>query len=84
MDFVTQLPQALLWHDAVWVIVDRLTKSTKFLGCADDLHPGGILQVIHTDDYQVAWSVSIHSIKSGSQVYGSFLEEFPKESWGHS
>ena len=28
-------------------------------------------------DCLVAWSVSIHSIKSGSQVYGSFLEEFP-------
>ena len=28
MDFVTHLPQK---HDAVWVIVDRLTKSAHFL-----------------------------------------------------
>ena len=27
-------------------------------------------------DCPVTWSVSVHSIKSGSQVYGSFLEEF--------
>ena len=29
-------------------------------------------------DFSVAWSVSIHSIRSGSQVYNSFLEEFPE------
>ena len=29
-------------------------------------------------DSLVTWSASIHSIESGSQVYGSFLEEFPK------
>ena len=31
MDFVTHLPRTLRKHDAVWVIVDRLTKSTHFL-----------------------------------------------------
>ena len=31
MDFVTHLPQTSQGHDAVWVIVDRLTKSTHFL-----------------------------------------------------
>ena len=31
MDFVTHLPRTLQGHDAVWVIVDRLTKSTHFL-----------------------------------------------------
>ena len=37
-------------HEAVWVIVDQLTKSAHFLvvrmtftGCANDLHTGGIL-----------------------------------------
>ena len=27
-------------------------------------------------DCTVAWSVSLHSIRSGSHVYGSLLEEF--------
>ena len=31
MDFVTHLPQTSRKHDAMWVIVDRLTKSTDFL-----------------------------------------------------
>ena len=31
MDLVTHLPQTPRRHDAVWVIVDRLTKSAHFL-----------------------------------------------------
>ena len=31
MDFVTHLPQTPRRHDAVWVIVDRFTKSAYFL-----------------------------------------------------
>ena len=31
MDFVTHLPRTTRKHDAVWVIVDQLTKSTHFL-----------------------------------------------------
>ena len=31
MDFVTHLPRTSWRHDAVWVIVDRLTKSAHFL-----------------------------------------------------
>ena len=31
MDLVTHLPQTLRWHDAVWVIVDQLTKLAHLL-----------------------------------------------------
>ena len=31
MDFVTHFPRTSLKHDAVWVIVDRLTKPAHFL-----------------------------------------------------
>ena len=31
MDFVTHFPWIQKGHDAVWVIMDRLTKSTHFL-----------------------------------------------------
>ena len=31
MDFVTHLPRTLRKHETVWVIVERLTKSTHFL-----------------------------------------------------
>ncbi|KAJ9538923.1 hypothetical protein OSB04_031656 [Centaurea solstitialis] len=31
MDFITKLPGMLRGHDAIWVIVDRLTKSAHFM-----------------------------------------------------
>ena len=31
MNFVTGLPRSQKGHDAIWVIVDKLTKSTHFL-----------------------------------------------------
>nr|GFB50886.1 retrotransposon protein, putative, Ty3-gypsy subclass [Tanacetum cinerariifolium] len=31
MDFVTELPLTQRRHDAIWVVVDRLTKSARFL-----------------------------------------------------
>ena len=31
MDFVTHLPRTFRGHDTIWVIVDRLTKSSHFL-----------------------------------------------------
>ena len=31
MDLVTHFPRTLQAHDAIWVIVDRLTESTHFL-----------------------------------------------------
>ena len=31
MDFVTNLPRSSKGNDAIWVIVDRLTKSAHFL-----------------------------------------------------
>ena len=31
MDFVTRLSRSQCGHDAIWVVVDRLTKSAHFL-----------------------------------------------------
>ncbi|GKC15349.1 putative reverse transcriptase domain-containing protein [Tanacetum coccineum] len=36
MDFVTKLPRTSCWHDIIWVIVDRLTKSAHFLPMWED------------------------------------------------
>ena len=49
-----------------------------FSSCVDDLHIGGILQVIHTRDCSIPWCASLYRIRLGSQVYESLLEEFPK------
>ncbi|GJW83387.1 putative reverse transcriptase domain-containing protein [Tanacetum coccineum] len=36
MDFITKLPRSSSGHDAIWVIVDRLTKSVHFLVIRED------------------------------------------------
>ncbi|GKD79389.1 putative reverse transcriptase domain-containing protein [Tanacetum coccineum] len=36
MDFVTKLPRTSSGHDAIWVIIDRLTKSAHFLPMCED------------------------------------------------
>ncbi|GKD62543.1 putative reverse transcriptase domain-containing protein, partial [Tanacetum coccineum] len=36
MDFVTKLPRTSSGHDTIWVIVDRLTKSARFLPIHED------------------------------------------------
>ena len=45
-------------------------------GCVDDIHAGGILQVVYARDCSVTWSANLYSIGPGSQVYSSFLGEF--------
>ena len=49
--------------------------------CADELHVGGILQVVYTRDCPITWSASLYSIRPGSQVYDSFLGEFQPSHW---
>ena len=34
-----------------------------FFGCADNLHTGGILQVIHTRDCPITWIASLYRIR---------------------
>ncbi|GKD16099.1 putative reverse transcriptase domain-containing protein [Tanacetum coccineum] len=36
MDFVMKFPRTSSGHDLIWVIVDRLTKSTHFLSMRED------------------------------------------------
>ena len=62
MDFVTHLPRTQQKHDAVWVIVDQLTKSAHFLAVRMTFAFLEILSVIHSRDSQATWSTSIHSV----------------------
>ena len=78
MDFMTHLPWTSLKHDAVWVIVDWLTNSAHFLAVQMTIHTGGILLVVYSRDCPATWSTNVHSIRQGTQVYDTLLEEFLK------
>ena len=51
---------------------------STFSSCADDLHTGGILPVVHKRNRPTTWSASIHSVGQRPEVYGALLEELPK------
>ena len=45
MDLVTKLPKTSRGHDSIWVIVDRLTKSTHFLPIHEDYKIDKLAQI---------------------------------------
>nr|GEX72223.1 reverse transcriptase domain-containing protein [Tanacetum cinerariifolium] len=45
MDFVTKLPRTSSGHDTIWVIMDRLTKSTYFLPMRKDYKMGRLARL---------------------------------------
>ena len=77
MDLVTHFPRTPRRHDAVWVIVDRLTKSAHFLAvwmtftfvefC--QLYIQGIIQV---------HGVLVSIVSDRDPMFTTLLEEFPK------
>ena len=76
MDFMTHLPRTSRRHDAVWVIVDWLPKSPQFLVVQMTFTLEEFCR-LYVWEILVAQGTSIYSIILGSQVYDSFLEEFP-------
>nr|GFC48902.1 retrotransposable element Tf2 [Tanacetum cinerariifolium]GFC60336.1 retrotransposable element Tf2 [Tanacetum cinerariifolium] len=49
MDFVTGLPQNQRRHDAIWVIVDRLTKSAHFLPIRKDYSVSRLAEIFQQE-----------------------------------
>ncbi|WMV58233.1 hypothetical protein MTR67_051618 [Solanum verrucosum] len=46
MDFITGLPRSHKQHNSIWVIVDRMTKSSPLFACKDYPFNRGLCQVI--------------------------------------
>ena len=42
MDLITGLPRTRTQHDSIWVIVDRMTKSSRFLAVKTTKFGGGL------------------------------------------
>ena len=84
MDFVTHWPRTSRGPDAVWVIVDWLTKSAHFLAMwmtftMEDFGRLYIQEIVRLHGVLV----SIVS-DQGSQVYGSFFGRVSREPWRHN
>nr|GFC43688.1 hypothetical protein [Tanacetum cinerariifolium] len=49
MDFVTGLPQTQRRHDAIWVVVDRLTKSAHFRPICKDYSVSRLAEIFQQE-----------------------------------
>ncbi|GJX60164.1 putative reverse transcriptase domain-containing protein [Tanacetum coccineum] len=61
MDFITKLPRTRNGHDAIWVIVDRLTKSAHFLAIREDYSTEKLAR-LYTDEIVVHHGVPVSII----------------------
>ena len=62
MDFVVGLPVTGRQHDSVWVVVDRLTKSTHFLPLRTDYSLDKMTE-IYIRDSSVTWDSNIYHFR---------------------
>ena len=72
MDFVIELPRTLRQHDAIWVIVDRLTKSTHFLPVSND-DPLDKLAQLYVEDIVTLHGVPISIVSDRGPRFTSRL-----------
>ncbi|GJV59963.1 putative reverse transcriptase domain-containing protein [Tanacetum coccineum] len=59
MDFITKLPRSKSGHDAIWVIVDRLTKSAHFLAIREDYSTEKLAK-IYVDEIVARHGLDVH------------------------
>ncbi|GKC82747.1 putative reverse transcriptase domain-containing protein [Tanacetum coccineum] len=61
MDFITKLPRTRNGHDAIWVAVDRLTKSAHFLAIHEDYSTEKLAR-LYTDEIVARHGVPVSII----------------------
>nr|GFC44637.1 transposon Ty3-I Gag-Pol polyprotein [Tanacetum cinerariifolium] len=77
MDFVTGLPQTQRRHDAIWVVVDRLTKSVHFLPIRKDYSVGRLAEIFQQE------IVRLHAIVSDRDPrFTSCFWKALQKAWG--
>ena len=81
MDFLMDLPRTLKKHDAIWVIVDRLTKSAHFLAirATDSV---GKLAEIYRDEIMRLHGVPVSIVSDRDPRFTSRFWEGFQRAWG--
>ena len=82
MDFVPVLPKTLKRNNIIWVIVDRLTKSTHFLPIQEGCSVGKLSELFSVRDYRATRHTCIYSIRQRFSLYFAILERI-SECIGH-
>ncbi|GKB22394.1 putative reverse transcriptase domain-containing protein [Tanacetum coccineum] len=72
MDFITKLPRTRNRHDAIWVVVDRLTKSTHFLAIREDYSTEKLAR-LYTDEIVMRHGVPMSIISDRDARFTSRL-----------
>ncbi|GKE01114.1 putative reverse transcriptase domain-containing protein, partial [Tanacetum coccineum] len=72
MDFITKLPRTRSGHDAIWVVVDRLTKSSHFLAIHEDYSMEKLVR-LYTDEIVARHGVLVSIISDRDAQFTSRL-----------
>ncbi|GJZ82034.1 putative reverse transcriptase domain-containing protein [Tanacetum coccineum] len=79
MDFVTKLPRTTKKHDAIWVIVDRLTKSAHFVPIREGM-PVHKLAKIYVNEIVARHGVPVSIVSDRDGRFTSnFWQDFQEE-----
>ena len=70
MDLITKLPRTKKGHDAIWVVVDRLTKSAHFLPIREDLSADKLAK-IYVDEIVSRHGVPLNIISDRDARFSS-------------
>ncbi|GJU66032.1 putative reverse transcriptase domain-containing protein [Tanacetum coccineum] len=72
MDFITKLPRTRSGHNVIWVVVDRLTKSTHFLAIREDYSTKKLAR-LYTDEIVARHGVHVSIISNRDARFTSRL-----------
>jgi hypothetical protein len=75
MDFITRLPITPKGNDSVWVIVDRLTKSTHFLPVITTYRPPKYADIYITEIVRLHGVLRTIVSDRGTQFTAHFWEQ---------
>ncbi|GJT08529.1 putative reverse transcriptase domain-containing protein [Tanacetum coccineum] len=77
MDFIIKLPRTSSGHDAIWVVVDRLTKSAHFIAIREDFSTEKLAKVYLDRIVARSW-VSVSIILDRVARFNRDVETFQK------